>query len=406
MRVGFVIDMDYPHVGEVRPRKLAQSLHRAGHECVFLCKNSRTKDTTETLDYGVVHRFDWFLNSRLFGIFSATSPLSPIWALWIRKMVREERLDILVTSNIRLAIPAIVAARTLGIPVVVDLQENNAEVVRLRPKTKVTHYLSRNGHLVGLLESLCVARADHTWVVVEERIGALPARLRAPEKVSVVCHTPDESEINVGVKSFETHKRDFSLAYVGLFAPGHGSVELLMRSLPVILRQDPNVRIAVAGGRQLEPLATELGILDHVDFAGLIPADQVCSWLKEQDVGVIAYDPSRFTDTTVSNKLFYYMAVGIPVLSTDMAPTRRIVEEVGCGRIIPRNATPEDLSRIVLEMKNSPEECAAMGRRGRQAILDKYNWQRDFKHALDTLSGLVGRHSAASVSAASGAGAR
>lgn len=253
---------------------------------------------------------------------------------------------------------------------------------------------------------MCVSWADHTWVVVEERIGALPVGLRSPEKVSVVCHTPDESEINVGVKSYNVRKTDFSLAYVGLFAPGHGSVELLMRSLPIMLRQDPNVRIAVAGGRQLEPLATELGILDHVDFAGLIPADEVCLWLREKEVGVIAYDPSKFTDTTVSNKLFYYMAVGIPVLATDMAPTRRIVEEVGCGRIIPRNATPEDVARIVLDLKNSPEECAAMGQRGRQAILDKYNWERDFRHALDTLSALVGGPAAATATAATPAGTR
>lgn len=389
MRIGFVVDMDYPHVGEVRPRKMAQSLHKAGHTPVFLCANPRRRSTSEQLDYGAVHRFDWFLQSRFYRVLSAPAPLSPMWALWLRHMARRERLDALVTSNIRLALPAIAAARSLGIPVVVDLQENNAEVVRLRPKQSLLHYLSRNGHLVGLLERLCVSWADHTWVVVDERIQALPAPLRSPGKVSVVCHTPDAGEIDVGVKSHEGKKRDFTLAYVGLFAPGHGSVEMVMRALPLILEKDPHVRVAIAGGFQLEPLARGLGIGDHVDFPGLVPADQVCAWLREADVGVIAYEPSPFTDTTVSNKLFYYMTVGLPVLATDMAPTRRIVEEVGCGRIIPKGSSERDVARIVLEMRNSPEECAAMGRRGRQAILDKYNWEYDFRRAFAVLSRLV-----------------
>ena len=70
-------------------------------------------------------------------------------------------------------------------------------------------------------------------------------------------------------------------------------------------------------------------------FSGFVPPEELSEWLQEADVGVIAYDVSEFTNTTVSNKLFHYMAAGIPIVATDMAPTRRIIEEVGCGRIIP-----------------------------------------------------------------------
>ena len=56
------------------------------------------------------------------------------------------------------------------------------------------------------------------------------------------------------------------------------------------------------------------------------------------NAGVIGCDVNEFDNTRVSNKRFHGMAEGIPIVATDMAPTRRIIEEVGCGRIIPRVA--------------------------------------------------------------------
>ncbi|MGB2889222.1 MAG: glycosyltransferase family 4 protein [Candidatus Acidiferrales bacterium] len=391
MRVGITVDVDYPHVGEVRPTKLARSLQRAGHQVVFMSWNSRQRPVAEDLGYGRVYRFGDFLNWKMFPLLSAPSPLNPLWASWIGRIARRERLDVIVASNIRIALPTIIAAKLLRKPVVLDLQENNREVVKAYPKIWPHHYITKNSKLVGLLEDLCVRMADHTWIVIDERLEAIPLSLRRPGKISVVCHTPSLEELRASEKRRPRPKDDnFTLVYFGLFAPGVRSVEPILMALPYILERDKRVRFLVGGGGEhLVSLVKKLGIQDHVVFSGLIQPENLPAWLQQGDLGIIAYPVNSFTNTTISNKLFHYMAAGIPVLSTDMVPTRRILEEVGCGRIIPEESSYPEIAEVILRLKNSPEKLAAMGQRGRQAVLEKYNWTFDFDRALTCLERLV-----------------
>jgi glycosyltransferase involved in cell wall biosynthesis len=393
MRVGIAVDVDYPHVGEIRPTKLARSLQRAGHQVVFICQNSRQRSLNEDLGYARVYRFGYFLRSKLFPWLGSPSPLNPLWALWIAKIARKEELDVIISSNLRIALPTIVAAKCLGKPVVLDLQENNREAVKLYPKTRLHHYVIRNSQLVGLLEDLCVKLADHTWVVVEERLESLPRRLRKPGKISIVCHTPSLEELQASEKQrARPEDGNFTLVYLGLFAPGVGSVEPILEALPYVLERDKRVGFLIGGGgSHLAPLVERLGIQDYVVFSGLIQPDKVPAWLQQGDLGIIAYPVNPFTNTTVSNKLFHYMAVGLPVLSTDMAPTRRILKEVSCGITIRAGSGNQEIAEIILRLKNSPEERAAMGQRGRRAVFEKYNWEFDFDRALRCLERLVSK---------------
>lgn len=394
MRVGFVVDVDFPHVGEVRPGKIGQSLYQIGHQVVFICANQRTKPPVEDLSFGRVHRFAWFVRSTWFPWLSATLPINPLWILWIASVARKEKLDVLISSNLRLALPTILAAKWLGLPAVVDLQENNREAVKLYSKTKWHHHLIRNSQLVGFLEDLCVRLADHTWVVVQERLASLPAKPRAQGRISVVCHTPSTEILSPGASYRGKRDHDtFNLIYIGLFSPGVGSIEPVLEALPYVLAKDKGVRFLVGGGGEhLLPLIRRLGIQDHVSFEGVIDSANVAAWLRRGDVGVIAYPVNAFTSSTISNKVFHYMAAGLPILSTDMAPTTRILKEVGCGVTIPEGSGSREIADIILSLKDSPAERAAMGRRGREAVAAQYNWSSDFGHALNCLEGLVAMH--------------
>lgn len=384
------MDVDYPHVGEVRPTKLARSLQQTGHQVVFICANSRQRPITEDLIDGRVCRFGYCLKSRLFPLLSAPSPLNPLWVSWIGKIARKECLDILISSNIRIALSTIIAGKFLRKPVVLDLQENNREAVKSYAKTKPHHYIIKNSRVVGLLEDLCVRLADHTWVVIEERIEIMPPALRTLGKISVVCHTPSLEEF----QGYEPRTRPsddvFALVYIGLFTPGVGSVEPILSALPYVLKRDKKVRFLIAGGgKHLVPLVEQLGIQNYVVFCGLIQPENVPAWFQQGDLGIIAYPVNSFTNTTISNKLFHYMAAGLPVLSTEMAPTQRILKEVGCGRTIPKGSSAQEIAEIILWFKDHPEERGVMAKRGREAVLEKYNWTLDFHRALNCLKALV-----------------
>src|SRR2546425_10258132 len=246
MKVGIVVQNEYPHVGLVRPRRLARSLTRAGHHAVILASGPRDAAEYEALEEAVVHRFKYLRRSWLHNWLATASPLNLVWSLWIVRVARREKLDVLVSSNIRVALPTVVAARWLRVPVILDLEENNREAVKLYPKTRMTHYLVRNSRLVGWLESLAARLSDHVWVVVEERLGHLSRNGRASRKLSVLSNTPFLDEVHRKPPCQPKADRPFTLAYIGLFAPGVRSLESILEALRHLADHAQTVQLRIA----------------------------------------------------------------------------------------------------------------------------------------------------------------
>jgi glycosyltransferase involved in cell wall biosynthesis len=75
-------------------------------------------------------------------------------------------------------------------------------------------------------------------------------------------------------------------------------------------------------------------------------------------------------------KMYEYMAAGIPVISSDFPLWRQIVDGAGCGLCVDP-LDPRKVSEAIRFLLTHPKEAEAMGQRGRNAILERYNWDRE-----------------------------
>jgi glycosyltransferase involved in cell wall biosynthesis len=83
---------------------------------------------------------------------------------------------------------------------------------------------------------------------------------------------------------------------------------------------------------------------------------------------------------SLPNKLFQYMAAGIPVVASDFPQVREVVEGTASGLVVD-TTRPDDIARAISTVLGDAEAAAAMGARGRAAVRDRYNWAT----AADTL---------------------
>ena len=77
---------------------------------------------------------------------------------------------------------------------------------------------------------------------------------------------------------------------------------------------------------------------------------------------------------SLPNKLFHYMAAGIPVVASAFPQVRAIVEGARCGVTVDMTA-PAAIATAIRRVLRDPAEAAAMGARGRAAVEDRYNWE-------------------------------
>jgi glycosyltransferase involved in cell wall biosynthesis len=126
---------------------------------------------------------------------------------------------------------------------------------------------------------------------------------------------------------------------------------------------------AVAQGVQRSPSRRieVLGVLAREDFARL---------LSQCAVSIVLYNEQRNHSGIRANRFYESLAAAAPVITPDFPEWRTTVESIGCGLTV----NPTDSRAIAGALQyllTHPAEAAAMGKRGRCAFLQEFDWIRE-----------------------------
>jgi len=111
-----------------------------------------------------------------------------------------------------------------------------------------------------------------------------------------------------------------------------------------------------------------LGELQFDDV--LLMYQQAVAGIVIENYGALNYGKEGSLGVT---KLFEYMSVGLPVICTDFSIHREIVERYKCGICV--NADNIDsIADAISYIIEHPDEANKMGKNGKLAVQEKYNW--------------------------------
>jgi glycosyltransferase involved in cell wall biosynthesis len=389
-------DADYPW--DIRVEKVSQSLVAAGHAVHLVCRNSGRRPRREADGRFVIHRLP--VVPRALGPAHAMCnfphPLSPVWAQAIQSVVRDTASDVILVRDLPLSIPAALIGRRLSIPVVLDMAEHYAGMLEDRLRYTSTGWLDRlvrRPWLARYVERLALRLVDSVIVVVEESRDRLRTAGVAPDRLTVVCNTPRLDQWRaVEEAGVSRDGQGLGLLYLGNLDGSRG-VDVVIRAIHALRQRGHRVVFWVIGqGPSLDALRTlarNLGVVDRVHFEGRLPYKRVLTLMAQADVGVIPHYSTAAWNSTIPNKLFDYMLAGLPVLVSDTRPTARIVTEEGCGRVF-RDRDVDDLARCILALG----DCGVrheMGRRGQEAVRERFHWGIDEQRLIGAIKAVVGR---------------
>lgn len=185
----------------------------------------------------------------------------------------------------------------------------------------------------------------------------------------------------------------------GHFTLMHGKTSLGRGSLPVleavhVARRDiPNLRVIMFGSGAAAATPDDEAVVQRIrdlsiePFVELRPAvtnEDMPAVLQECDVGLIAYG-RRLGLESLPNRLFEYMAAGLPVLAPAYSGAiAAIVNAEKCGRLADYEA-PAAVAQLLVDLHRHPDEARRMGQRGREAFLQRHNWETEVQFVLERI---------------------
>jgi len=387
----YVYDGDWPWRA-TRVGKETRSLAAAGHRVVLISRNDRRQPRAEETPWMTVRRLPYVRARSLNRIINFPFPVNPVWFFSILRAAADCSADCILVRDLPLALTALSVGRRLGIPVVYDMAEVYPEFLRDRVefgRASLIDRVVKNAAAASFVERAVLRRADSVIVVSEESRERCLAMGVRPDRVIHVGNTPEDLEAIDAVRRDPARDdpafQDFVLLFVGLLMWDRGVADAV-NALAAIRRVFPKTRLVVAGDgderANVERLIAERGLQSCVDLLGWREHESLPELYAKSDVGLLPFLPGRHVKITLANKLFDYMAAGLPIVASDLRPMRRVLEETKAGVLF----TPGDsasLASTVVDLLRDGATRRRLAQNGRRAAAEKYNWREDEKRFLE-----------------------
>jgi glycosyltransferase involved in cell wall biosynthesis len=102
---------------------------------------------------------------------------------------------------------------------------------------------------------------------------------------------------------------------------------------------------------------------------------------------VICYPEPGYLDAQPV-KLFEYMSASLPVIASDFPLWREIVKGAGAGLLVDPQST-DAISDAMVWLIDNPEQAKEMGKNGKRAVEEKYNWNIESKKLIAMYRDLI-----------------
>ena len=163
------------------------------------------------------------------------------------------------------------------------------------------------------------------------------------------------------------------VGFTAVYAGSHGSANALDRLLDAA-KGNPDVNFLLIGdGPEKGRLErrSEAESLTNVTFRRAIPKVELVRLLAACDVGVHVIEPLPVLTKGMSpNKLFDYMAVGLPIVSNAQMALVSIIVDGECGHL----GGPESLGNCIRRVyEETPSTRDEWGRRGQELVASSYS---------------------------------
>nr|WP_297705281.1 glycosyltransferase [uncultured Butyrivibrio sp.] len=123
-----------------------------------------------------------------------------------------------------------------------------------------------------------------------------------------------------------------------------------------------------------------------VTYNGQVSHDEVYDILATSTIGVAILEPGHNTNwergTLGCLKIFEEMMMEIPIICTNFVLWKEFVEEFHCGICVQCNNI-EQIKKAIIYLLNNPDEALLMGKNGRKAVEERFNWKNEEKKLLN-----------------------
>jgi glycosyltransferase involved in cell wall biosynthesis len=260
----------------------------------------------------------------------------PYWVMGMLKIIRQEKINVIHAYTYGAANRAWLAARLLGIPLVYEIHSLLGEELERDKLGRGWKF-----QLNHCLERVVLRKADHIVVLGRAVKQVLVDEQGIPaSKISVIYPGVDLAEFAPSSNRVSNHEKFFPgrsvIMYVGQLGYPNQGVNLLLETIPLVIRRHPEALFVLVGGPAGVAAEMQLGLGEFqskVMFLTEVNSAKLPEIIAQADILVHPRLDCR-DNYSIQSKIGIYLAAGKPIVATNVADYNFLLGELQAGILV------------------------------------------------------------------------
>ena len=387
MKILHILDHSLPlHSGYTfRSQNLFRSQRKMGYDPVILTSPKHEENWQG--DWSQKEEINSFTYYRTGATRSLPGPMtSELWLMHvlsrrILEVAESEKPDIIhAHSPVLNGIPAIWAARKLGIPVVYEIRAFWEDAA-------VDHGTTSEGslryNLTKWLETQVCKRVDHVGILCNGLKNDLVNRGISADKITPIFNGVNPDDFQPCAPD-EEYLREWNLegkqvvGFIGSFYRYEG-LDLLVKSFARIADENPDAVLLLVGGgemeRELKELIATRKLSDRVIMPGRIPHERVPGVYAMVDILAYPRYSMRLTELVTPLKPLEAMAMGKVLIASDVGGHKELITDGETG-VLFKAGDEKALAGSLSQLLADTQKPETLELQGMEWVREHQTWER------------------------------
>jgi glycosyltransferase involved in cell wall biosynthesis len=274
-------------------------------------------------------------------------------------------------------IPFAFIFQLLGASVIYEVQENLFKKMHLKQFNR--------GYLLERAFRLFDALARQYYYLIFTEHGYLDTYTKLAKPHAIIYNYPLLSLMEPFRRPYQPDPATPTFFYIGWIS-FERAFDTLVEGLAQLKQRYPAFMVHLFGRRtfseaDLNRVASFDRVRSHVCFHGYTDQRLAFPYAAHATAGLALLKPVGDYPDSYTTKLFEYMALGLPVITSNFPLYQDVVERHQCGFCI-SPYDPARLASVMTFLIEHPAEARQMGERGRAAVETMYNWSTEAQKLL------------------------
>ncbi|MBL4829986.1 MAG: glycosyltransferase, exosortase A system-associated [Aliivibrio sp.] len=385
MKILHVLDHSIPlHSGYTfRTRSILKQQHKFGIETVHVTspKHGHFQQNIEVIDGLSFYRSSLApsFRDKIPGL-NQLSYIKPTYQR-IMEAIAEHQPDIIHAHSPALnGLAALKASKKSGIPFVYEIRafwEDAAVDHGSCTENSLRYKLTKK------MENHVVKHADAIFTICDGLRQDLISRGFSSDKITIIPNAVNIEQFHIIENKDDALLQQLNLVgkdvlgFLGSFYAYEG-LDLLIDALPIIINNNPNIRLLLVGGgpeeQRLKEQVKSLHLHEYVVFTGRVPHEEVQKYYSLVDLLIYPRKPMRLTELVTPLKPLEAMAQHKLLLASDVGGHKELITDSQTGYLF-KAGNKKALSDKVIQLFSQKEQWPQILINGRRFVENSRNWE-------------------------------